>query len=164
MAYSSTSVFLFDALVCRSPLTHALANPALSSRSAGITAVVVHLQKKEAPQGAWRYMGTLVRSQTGILLTSLATLVLAAACEVAVPHYMSRALNAAAFAQDRLVSKPIISMSFDGTYHPMTIFFFFCAGGCRRLFSLTPCDAEVLCATDEPCCSYGLPRVVDTSL
>lgn len=49
-------------------------------------------------------MGTLVRSQRGVLIASLVTLVLAAACEVAVPHYSSRALNAAAFAQDRVVS------------------------------------------------------------
>lgn len=70
----------------------------------GITALL-HLQKTEAPRDAWQYMGTLVRSQRGVLLTSLATLVLAAACEVAVPHYMSRALNAAAFAQDRVVSQ-----------------------------------------------------------
>lgn len=49
-------------------------------------------------------MGTLVRSQRGVLIASLVTLVLAAACEVAVPHYSSRALNAAAFAKDRVVS------------------------------------------------------------
>eukprot|EP00752_Nemacystus_decipiens_P006022 g5439.t1 len=59
-------------------------------------------EKPEAPRDAWRYMGTLVRSQRGVLIASLATLVLAAACEVAVPHYSSRALNAAAFAKDRV--------------------------------------------------------------
>ncbi|CAB1103399.1 unnamed protein product [Ectocarpus sp. CCAP 1310/34] len=59
-------------------------------------------EKAKAPRDAWRYMGTLVRSQTGVLLASVVTLVLAAACEVAVPHYSSRALNAAAFANDRV--------------------------------------------------------------
>ena len=62
-------------------------------------------QKPEAPRDAWRYMGTLVRSQWSVLTASLVTLVLAAACEVAVPHYSSRALNAAAFAKDRAVSR-----------------------------------------------------------
>eukprot|EP00903_Cladosiphon_okamuranus_P020901 g19194.t1 len=59
-------------------------------------------EKPEAPRDAWRYMGTLVRSQQGVLIASLVTLVLAAGCEVAVPHYSSRALNAAAFAKDRV--------------------------------------------------------------
>ncbi|CAM9443114.1 unnamed protein product, partial [Ectocarpus sp. 8 AP-2014] len=59
-------------------------------------------EKAKAPRDAWRYMGTLVRSQRGVLLASIVTLVLAAACEVAVPHYSSRALNAAAFANDRV--------------------------------------------------------------
>ena len=48
-------------------------------------------------------MATLARSQQGMLTASLVTLVLAAMCEVAVPHYSSRALNAAVFAQDRTV-------------------------------------------------------------
>ncbi|CBJ27348.1 ATP-binding cassette, sub-family B, member 8 precursor [Ectocarpus siliculosus] len=59
-------------------------------------------EKAKAPRDAWRYMGTLVRSQRGVLLASIVTLVLAAACEIAVPHYSSRALNAAAFANDRV--------------------------------------------------------------
>lgn len=49
-------------------------------------------------------MGTLVQSQRGVLMASVITLVLAAACEVAVPHYSSKALNAAAFAKDPLVT------------------------------------------------------------
>lgn len=57
-------------------------------------------------KGEWRYMATLARSQRGMLTASLVTLVLAAMCEVAVPHYSSRALNAAVFAQNRKVSYP----------------------------------------------------------
>lgn len=48
-------------------------------------------------------MGVLAESQRGVLLASAMTLVLAAACEVAVPHYSSRALNAAAFTKDKVV-------------------------------------------------------------
>lgn len=51
-----------------------------------------------------QYMVSLVQSQAAVLLASVTSLVLAASCEVAVPHYSSRALNAAAFAGDRLVS------------------------------------------------------------
>lgn len=61
------------------------------------------LQKPDARKGDWRYMGALVMSQRWLVLTSLATLVLAAGCAIAVPHYSSRALNAAAFAQDKVV-------------------------------------------------------------
>ena len=58
-----------------------------------------------------RYLASLVRSQAGVLIASVATLVLAAGCEVAVPHYSSKALNAAAFVGDRLVSSgwPLIT-------------------------------------------------------
>ena len=62
------------------------------------------MQTEGGKKGEWRYMASLARSQRGMLTASLVTLVLAAACEVAVPHYSSRALNAAVFAQNRAVS------------------------------------------------------------
>lgn len=55
-------------------------------------------------------MGTLVMSQRWLVLASLVTLVLAAGCSVAVPHYSSRALNAAAFARDKAVSNLHLTM------------------------------------------------------
>lgn len=58
-------------------------------------------RETKGDKGEWRYMATLARSQRGMLTASLVTLVLAAMCEVAVPHYSSRALNAAVFAQNR---------------------------------------------------------------
>lgn len=58
-------------------------------------------EKPPVRKGDWRYMGTLVMSQRWLVLASMVTLILAAGCAVAVPHYSSRALNAAAFAQDK---------------------------------------------------------------
>lgn len=49
-------------------------------------------------------MAVLVRSQQSVLFASLLSLTLAAACEVTVPYYTSRALNAAAFSKDPVVS------------------------------------------------------------
>ncbi|CAM9218916.1 unnamed protein product [Phaeothamnion confervicola] len=60
------------------------------------------LREKKSRSGTadLRYLAGLVISEKAILLASGVTLVLAACCEVAVPHYSSRALNAVAFAKD----------------------------------------------------------------
>eukprot|EP00904_Undaria_pinnatifida_P004744 jgi/Undpi1/14270/HiC_scaffold_9.g03919.m1 len=68
-------------------------------------------RETKGKKGEWRYMATLARSQQGMLTASLVTLVLAAMCEVAVPHFSSRALNAAVFAQDRtLFGRSLVGM------------------------------------------------------
>lgn len=62
------------------------------------------LQKPDVRRGDWRYLGSLLMYQRWLILASVVTLFLAAVCSVAGPHYSSRALNAAAFANDKAVS------------------------------------------------------------
>ncbi|CAM9708728.1 unnamed protein product, partial [Heterosigma akashiwo] len=105
------------------------------AKLAYIEAIDRFFNGKKATQDEWKQFGRLAGQEKVLLVCSIASLILAAFCEVAFPHYSAQALNAIAIHQDYPVFlKNLKSMVVFGLVGPLLTGFrgvFFWLSGIR---------------------------------